>query len=325
MNDFPDLSAHGLTVSPIAKDDVDDWLELVLRIAAIEQPRWHAQRVDLLDELESSTNNPERNTVLARDAQGIMRAYATVTKRPGSPKAFGRGGVDPQWQRRGIGTALMQWLERRTEEVFAEQGQPAALLRAGGLSTNNAQQALYASRGMQIVRYFDEMLKPLDASMPQVSAPQGIRIELTTPGRGEDFRQAHNEAFADHWGSDQRDQEAWEQMMRHPHIRLDWSTLAIDEATGEVAGYQLASYDPKMVHKDGREQGHTELLGVRRAWRRRGIAPALLADAMARFAEAGMTHASLEVDSESPTGAHQLYSSMGYERIHRFVAWDKPL
>ena len=78
-----------------------------------------------------------------------------------------------------------------------------------------------------------------------------------------------------------------------------------------MAGYQLASHDPDGAVSRGYSEGYTDLLGVRREYRGRGIAQALLADAMRRFAAAGMDRASLDVDSENPTGALALYEQDG--------------
>ncbi len=55
------------------------------------------------------------------------------------------------------------------------------------------------------------------------------------------------------------------------------------------------------------------------------MAQALLADAMRRFAAAGMDKASLDVDSENPTGALALYTKMGYVAVNTSMAWDKEL
>ena len=66
----------------------------------------------------------------------------------------------------------------------------------------------------------------------------------------------------------------------------------------------------------GYKEGYTDLLGVRREFRGRGMAQALLADAMRRFAAAGMDKASLDVDSENPTGALALYAKMGYVAVN---------
>jgi ribosomal protein S18 acetylase RimI-like enzyme len=101
--------------------------------------------------------------------------------------------------------------------------------------------------------------------------------------------------------------------------------VVVDAATGEVAGYQLASHDPDSAAVRGFKEGYTELLGVRRAYRGRGIAQALLADALRRFSAAGMEIASLDVDSANPTGALALYLGMGYQPVNRSMMWEKTL
>ena len=92
-----------------------------------------------------------------------------------------------------------------------------------------------------------------------------------------------------------------------------------------MAGYQLASHDAVSAETRGYKEGYTDLLGVRREFRGRGVAQALLADAMRRFAAAGMDKASLDVDSENPTGALALYAKMGYVAVNSSMAWDKEL
>jgi ribosomal protein S18 acetylase RimI-like enzyme len=66
----------------------------------------------------------------------------------------------------------------------------------------------------------------------------------------------------------------------------------------------------------GRTSGYTDLLGVRRAWRGRGLAVALLAAATAAFRADGMQDAALDVDTANPSGAHGLYAALGYRATH---------
>lgn len=82
--------------------------------------------------------------------------------------------------------------------------------------------------------------------------------------------------------------------------------------------------DPTVENASGFKDGYTELLGVRRAWRGRGLAPALLIDAMSRYAAAGMERACLDVDTENPSGAVALYERLGYRPLlgRQSVAWD---
>lgn len=317
-------SADGLVFRPLAAADVEAWLELVVRIAAFEKAPWHAQRSELEAAFADAVNPVVEDSVAAVDADGVLRAFGRVVKNPGGDKAYVLGGVDPAWQRRGVGSAVLAWQEARAAERFAADGQPGARARNYVEEDNPASQALLAGAGYSVVRYFSEMLRPL-VDVPAVPVPAGISIVPWTPELHEAARLAHNEAFADHWGSEPRTPEQWAVQMVHEHLRLDLSAVAIDDASGDVAGYQLATVDPGVEARHGRREGYTELLGVRRAWRGRGIAPALLADAMARFAAAGLDHAALDVDTENPSGALGLYGHMGYRPQRQSMAWDKLL
>ena len=62
---------------------------------------------------------------------------------------------------------------------------------------------------------------------------------------------------------------------------------------------------------------------TRRAWRRRGLATALIAQSLVALRERGMTSAGLGVDAENQSGALGLYERMGFEVKDRFTAWRK--
>lgn len=329
--------AHGLRFRPLRPDDVDQWLALVKRIAAFEQAPWHAQRSELESAFSDAVNPFADNTVAGVDDDGVLRAYGGVEKNPAGDKAIIQGGVDPLWRRRGVGSSVLAWQEAQARIRFqaddAAAGYAAATETTDPLAAkvrnhveedNPGQQALLAGAGYSVVRYYSQMRRNLDV-LPSVAAPKGIRIVPVTAVLENAVRLAHNEAFADHWGSEPRTPERWALLMRHEHSRLDLSTAAVDTVTGEVAGYQLTSVDPDDV-KDGISgEGYTELLGVRRAWRGRGLAPALLADAMARYCAVGLSRAALDVDTENPSGALGLYERMGYVPVRRSMVWDKML
>jgi mycothiol synthase len=187
------------------------------------------------------------------------------------------------------------------------------------------QAALFAAAGYGIVRYYNEMHRPLNQELPDAILDPGLELVTFGPALHEPVRLAHNAAFRDHWGSEPRDEEAWGFVVNDPQARPDLSAVVLERSTGTVAGYQLATHDAEAAVTRGFREGYTELLGVRREFRGRGIAQALLADAMRRFAAAGMEVASLDVDSENPTGALALYIKMGYAAVNRSMAWDKEL
>lgn len=317
--------ADGLEFRPLRPGDVDGWLLLARKIAAFDQLPWQPQRSELEGVLKDPLNPASENTVAGVDAQGMLRAYGSVQKNPTGEKAVVHGGVDPQWRRRGAGAAVLAWQERRAVARFAIDNAGAAAVqmprvRTHGEEGNPGEQALLAGAGYSVVRHFVDMVRPL-TGLPSVAVPAGLEIVSLAPELMEAVRLAHNEAFADHWGSEPRSVERWAVQMRHEHMRHELCTIAVDRATGEVAGYQLATVDPDAPGGVG--EGYTELLGVRAPWRGRGLARALLAAAMERFASAGLDRAALDVDMENPSGALGLYERMGYRPVRRSMAWDK--
>jgi mycothiol synthase len=324
LPDIPFPWAGGLAFRPLADGDIDGWLALVERIAVAEDAHWHETRSELATSFEDSVNPFAENTLAGVDGVGLLRAYARVSKNPGAAVGYAFGGVDPQWQRRGIGAGMLSWQEARLRARFAAEGQAPGMVRSYTQEVNPAHTGLFAVAGYVPVRYFSEMGRPLSGA-PAVPAPEGIVLSPFTPELAEPVRLAHNEAFADHWGSEPRSAQQWGFLLKSENFRAAWSAVALDAGSAEVAGYQLSMYDPERFAKEGRQEGYTEILGVRRAWRGRGIAPALLSDAMARYRAAGMEYACLDVDTENPTGALGLYEGMGYRPVRRTVAWDKPL
>ncbi len=318
----------GLVFRPAEAGDLEALAALVKRIAVSEQAHWYPQRSEVAAALEDPVNPAVQNSVVGVDSDGELRAYGGVQKNPDGDKAIIQGGVDPLWHRRGFGAAVLAWQESQAAARFAADnlagGHRAAKVRSHVAEGNAGQRALLASAGYSVVRYYSQMQRSL-ARIPTVAVPDGISIVVLTPELSDAVRRAHNEAFADHWGSEPRSPQRWEVQMQHEHARWDLSTAAVDNATGDVVAYQLATVDPEEATADSSGEGYTELLGVRRAWRGRGLAPALLADAMTRFAAAGLDHAGLEVDTENPSGALGLYERMGYLPLRRTMVWDKLL
>ena len=266
------------------------------------------------------------NSILGFDGQGVARAYARLTKNPGGEKAVGFGCVDPEWQGRGVGAGLLGWLEARTLQRFADDaGTARPRLRLHMEQQHTHQASLFEGCGYRIVRYYNEMHRPLDLAFPEPVLDDGLELVGFGPGLHEAVRLAHNDAFRDHWGSEPRDEEAWGFLVNDPQARPDLSAVVVEKSSGRVAGYQLASHDADSAADRGFREGYTDLLGVRREFRGRGIAQALLADAMRRFAAAGMDKASLDVDCENPTGALALYTKLGFRTVNRSMDWDKEL
>ena len=70
---------------------------------------------------------------------------------------------------------------------------------------------------------------------------------------------------------------------------------------------------------------YIEYIGVTRAARGRGAAKGLLHAVIRDAAERGREFVDLEVDADSPTNAHEIYSAMGWRTKYATETWHAPL
>ena len=333
VTDAPALPA--LTWQPLHPDLVPRWHRLHEAVTLADGGTEHLGPDDLADELTPDWIDLGRDTVVALDGDGVARAFGVVQVRPGDVTLLRThiwGGVDPEWRGRGIGRELLALQERQAAEIVARRraelgpDTPAAMWVHVEQGVEDAER-LVTRAGFEATRYFSIMQRDLAAPLPDVALPDaaaGLRLVPWSAELDDAIRLAHNEAFTDHWGFQPWDAETWRQWESgHRDFRGDWSFAVLDG--DEVAAYALSAGYENDWAAQGFTEGWTGKLGVRRPWRGRGLAKALLAASMRAFRDAGMRYAGLDVDSANPTGAVALYTGLGYTVRHRTVQFLKPL
>jgi mycothiol synthase len=234
------------------------------------------------------------------------------------------GSVLPAWRHKGIGRALHHYGERRLREKAVEHGHSGVrVFQALAADTEASRHALLSSEGYRAVRYGYEMTRSLSAPIPDLPLPAGIQVQPVRPDQYEQLRVAVNEAFRDHWGwgaMTEKDLQAW-QKNRNFQPQLWQVAWAGDEIVGTVLNF----IDAESNAKYQRRRGWTETICVRRPWRKQGVAKALIARSMRLLQEQSMVEVALNVDTQNPTGALQLYESMGYRAVRELITYEKPL
>jgi GNAT superfamily N-acetyltransferase len=227
------------------------------------------------------------------------------------------GSVDPAHRCRGAGRALLAWGVARARERFVTDDRQR-VIRVDAPETDTSRRRLHERMGFVPVRWFEELLRPLDPLPPQTTV-EGLRIEPWPDDRDDEIRAARDASFADHWGSSPMDPTDWHVIVRGHGARPDLSFVGVDAATGAVVAHCINHRYEEEDEMLGRREAWIENLGTVPAWRGRGVATALIAASMHAFAGAGATHAALGVDAESLTGAGHLYTSLGFALVRRSV------
>jgi mycothiol synthase len=311
---------------PLTPDDAADLAVLWTAIEEADGSEDYLGEQDLREEFGEPNRDYPRGSTAIYDG-GTMVGFGVLTCRTtADPEHDMRhsGGVHPAYRGRGLGGELLTWAEQAAVPLHEDRypGRPLAL-SSGCLSRNAAAVALHGARGYQPVRWFHSMLRDLSAPLPQVAVPVGVQITGYTPDLAEHARLVRNESFRDHWGSTETSAESWAHFLAHGAFRPGLSFLAYEgpEPLGMLISHE---YDAYRDHT-GLRNVYIALVGTRAAGRKRGIAAALLATALAAARAEGYDQASLGVDADSLTGAVRLYERVGFAVDNTFTAYQKRL
>jgi mycothiol synthase len=277
----------------------------------------------------ADTWDPLRDVILA-EVDGSLVGYGKVhwiDDNDGGRNFAHWGAIHPSWRRRGLGRAILRANQRRLREIAASQEAVPGLVRRFDSWANENQLgavALLESEGFATARYFFEMLRPgLDAGeITEFPLPEGLEVRPVLPQHHRAIWAADVEAFADHWGSIPNSEAAFQRFFSGPDFQPDLWRVAWDgdEVAGQVNNVVMREYNAQTGSRRGLLSG----VSVRRPWRGRGLARALVSQSLVAFRDIGMTDAVLGVDADNPTGALGVYEANGFAVHQRERAFRKP-
>lgn len=232
----------------------------------------------------------------------------------------------PEFRRQGLGRRLLAWSEARVRESVVDgSGGPTELphfLGGGVQETDPAGAAFATSAGYAPVRYGFVMRRPLDLPIPEVPLPAGLEIRPVRPKDHRAIWAADTEAFLDHWEAAVRHEEDFVHTFGHPDV--DTSVWQVAWDGDQVAGSVMNGIYREENAQLGLDVGWLDHVSVRRPWRGRGLASALVVRSLNILRERGMSVAALGVDAQNPTGALGLYERYGFRPHQTWVTYRKP-
>jgi mycothiol synthase len=269
-------------------------------------------KFDLVTDSQVVTNG-------AGEVVGFSFVYATANI-PVAPFLAGR--VDFDYLNLGIASFLHDWGIERAKKVIEKLPNDVRVVAAVG-TDHNWQPGIefFENNGMKNTRMFFTMMIEMYEKPAKPSWPEGIEIKTYRhPTQAKDVYLAIEDAFKDHFGFVEEDEESGFKKFEHSMFKdegfdPDLWYLAMDG--DKIAGFVLC----RKMGWESDDEGYIAGLGVSPNYRRNGLASSLLLYAFRDYFERNQKIVTLDVDGESLTGAVDLYRKVGMDRcrqINRF-------
>jgi ribosomal protein S18 acetylase RimI-like enzyme len=305
-----------ITLRPLTRADIPAWARLLADIEKVDQTGEHYSAADLEEEMANPEIEVGKDIVGAYDGDTLVGYFSILPRGEGEGhfKVHVEGSVLPLRRGEGIGTRLVEAMLARAEQVHAERRPDLpARLTTTGLSSDEAQADLLATAGMSGERWNFVMRTALDAPPDEIPLPQGYEFVRYDASMAAAMLEAHNTAFLDHPNFTPWSETLWKQFVTESRsFRPDLSFVVVPVGEKEIVAYlQTAEFDA-YFEVTGRREAYVGKLGTLREHRGKGIAGALLVHCLRAYREAGFDEASLDVDSENPTGALGIYERAGF-------------
>jgi mycothiol synthase len=271
-------------------------------------------------------SDPAHDVAVA-EIDGRIVGYGRTAwhEEPGGPRIYEViAFVDPLVAGAAVFTTMVDALETRLRTIAADHPAGEKLFETFGGDLAPERDALLRERGYEAVRFLYAMVRPGMEDLPDSPLPEGLEIRDVRPEHLPAIWAADQEAFRDSWGFTPGTESDYQRFLTDP-VTSDTSLWRIawdgDEVAGQVRSYIHAEQNARR----GWRRGYVESISVRRPWRRRGLARALIAASFPLLRARGMEEAALGVDTENVSGALRVYERCGFRPVARTATYRKPL
>lgn len=304
---------------------------------------WAGASVDDVLVEVSETGLRMRENVVLRDPDGEIRAWGSVHDRAEGRMLFVHV-VErdlPDDVADACSQLLFSWADEQARAVGGARGLEVQQIDTGAFAEDQRQHGWLEAAGFAKVRTWFQQNRPVAAHEaglvpdPARWERDGVTIRLvrrTAEGLPDavDLHAVHQvleAAFRDHFNSwEETFNEFVHRLREDPGHRWDHWWLAELQSPG------LAGIGPVPVgalvgthveSNDGPDGSYVSYIGVLDDARGRGVAKALLNTIIADAASRGRDRVTLEVDADSPTGAHGLYEALGWRTTYVTESWHR--
>ena len=315
----------GFTARPATLDDLQAVVDVMNAVTQADVGKSDNTPFSVRRYWEGDDLNLATDTLLTFAPDGQAAGFAQfMEETPPTPYDVDSW-VHPAFVETEVGDALLQWIDRRVQQALAHApaGVPVSIEHSYVYAQNRSAQQRLEKFGYARERVFYRMAIEFSAPPPPgPQLPPGISIRSFRIGEEDRaVYEAYEEAQADEWGHEWMPFDKWRYYFIEVEEDFDpeaWF-LAVEGET--IVGYALCRWD----RAGEPDRSTVRYLAVRRPWRKRGIALALLHAAFGGMYRHGKRGAGLGVDATSYTGADRLYVRAGMHRAFETLRYAKVL
>lgn len=306
----------GFTLRNAAWTDLEAVTDLIRAVCEADGDPDDAVPVSELKSEWEANFNLDTDVWVVTDSTGKVVGYEEFFAHPGHASLQGDGYVHPQFNKMGIGTALLRALDQRARlEMNKAEPDLRVFLRNFMTIGDDPGRTLHENEGFKAIRFNWSMRIKLDGPPPAPEFPEGVEIRpFVEADHLYPAYEAIEEAFADHWGHIKPSFEEWKKKRLAPE-RYHPDLWFVAWHDNEIAGVSICRMRSGI--------GWVGSLGVRRKWRKQGLGMALLQHSFGEFYKRGETVIGLGVDASNPTGATRLYERAGMHIETEYVCYEK--
>ena len=316
---------NGYRLRPAARDDAEAVLAIVHANSLARDGTTESTLQSVYDEWDDPDLNLARDTCVVIAPDGRLIGYVAWWGRGREALPFvdlcvphGDAATEAL-----VGSLVLAWAENRAWEAA-----PAVApdVRIAVRVVSDARETRYielmTACGFVPIRHSFRMGLTFDGPPDPGRCPDGFTLRPAEPEDMVPAFDAYQDAWRDHFGYVERPRDIAFESWTHEWEKDFKPGLWLLGMEGDtVAGLCL-----NLSEYGGDESvGYVMLLAVRRAYRRRGLAEALLRRSLADLYAAGKQSAILHVDASSLTGATRLYERAGMRVQSTYTLCEKEL
>lgn len=312
----------GFTARPVVPEDLQTVVDVMNAVTQADAGKSDTLPFSVERYWSSGDVKLEADTLLIFAPDGQAAGFAQfIEETPPTPYDVDTW-VHPAFVEAGVGEALLHWIDQRAQQALghAPAGAPVSIEHIYVYAQNRSARQRLEKFGYTRERIFYRMAIEFDTPPPEPQLPAGITIRPLRLGEEDQaVYEAYEEAQADEWGHEWMPFDKWRYYFIEVEENFDPAAwfLAVEGET--IVGYALCRWE----RAGEPDRSTVRYLAVRRAWRKRGIALALLHAAFGGMVRHGKRGAGLGVDATSYTGADRLYVRAGMQRAFETLRYQK--